>query len=784
MEVTRQADLDVRAGRERFSALCAAMLRIGATSDLGGVLQEAVDSARTLTAARYGVIVTVDEAGQPVDYVTSGFTVDEERRLAEWPDGPRLFSHWTAQPSPLRIKDLRDYIRELGFSPELVVSDTMLAMPTCHRGKNVGSFFISGAHDASGFTAEDEEVLALFAAQAAAAIVHARAIRDERRARADLEALVETSPVGVAVLDAATGRPSFNREARRIVDALLEPGLAPEEALKALTCRFADGTELVMAGIPLAAALSTAEPMRAEEVELSVADGRSVHALLNVTPIRSPEGKTVSVVVTLQDLVPFEDLERQRAAFLGMVSHELRTPLAAIKGSAAAALGASRPPSRAEVMQFLRIIDTQADHMQGLIGDLLDAGRIEAGTLSVDPEPTAVAALVDAARSTFVSGGTRHALRIDLPDDLPLVMADRERIAQVIGNLLSNAARHSPESSAISVDAERDGLHVAVSVRDEGRGVPPEMLGRLFSKHAALSEGGAGTAAGPGGLGLTICKGLVEAHGGRIRAESAGLGRGTRFTFTLPVAEGADRPEPARSKRARGARDAQTTVLVVDDDPQTLRLVRHALSEADYAVVDTGEPGKVVELIRAERPRLVLLDLLLPGTDGIELMERTPELSDLPVIFVSAYGRDDTIARAFEQGAADYIVKPFSPTELTARVGAALRSRAGTEPFSLDGLLVDYENRRVTVDGREVALTATEYELLRILSVNAPRAVSAGSLLRQAWRGRIDADAADTHRVRAFVRKLRRKLGDDAASPRLILNQRGVGYRMASPTDD
>ena len=784
MEGTTQAERDVRAGTERFSALCAAMLRIGATSDLSGVLQEAVDSARALTAARYGVIVTVDEAGQPVDYVTSGFTVTEKRRFAEWLDGPRLFAHWTAQPSPLRIKDLRGYIRKLGFSPEPVVSDTMLAMATRHRGKEVGSFFISGAHDASGFTAEDEEVLALFAAQAAAAIVHARAIRDERRARADLEALVETSPVGVAVLDASTGQPSFNREARRIVEPLLEPGLAPEEALKALTCRFANGTEMMMARIPLAAALDSAEPMRAEVVELSVADGRSARALLNVTPIRSSEGKTISVVVTLQDLVPFEDLERQRAAFLGMVSHELRTPLAAIKGSAAAALGATRAPSRAEIMQFLRIIDTQADHMQGLIGDLLDAGRIEAGTLSVDPEPTAVAALVDAARSTFVSGGSRHTVRIDLPDDLPPVMADRERIAQVIGNLLSNAARHSPESSAVYVEAERDGLHVAVSVRDEGQGVPPEMLGRLFSKHIALTEGKAGGAAGSSRLGLAISKGLVEAHGGRIRAESAGLGRGARFTFTLPVAEDADRRGAARSKGARGTRGAQTTVLVVDDDPQTLLLVRHALGEADYAVVDTGEPGKVAELIRAERPRLVLLDLLLPGTDGIELMERIPELSDLPVIFVSAYGRDDTIARAFEKGAADYIVKPFSPTELTARVGAALRSRAGTEPFALDGLLVDYDKRRVTVDGCEVTLTATEYELLRILSVNAPRAVSAGSLLRQAWRGRIDADTADTHRVRAFVRKLRRKLGDDAASPRLILNQRGVGYRMPLPTDD
>ena len=119
---------------------------------------------------------------------------------------------------------------------------------------------------------------------------------------------------------------------------------------------------------------------------------------------------------------------------------------------------------------------------------------------------------------------------------------------------------------------------------------------------------------------------------------------------------------------------------------------------------------------------------MLPGADGIELMAQSPELSDLPVIFISGYGRDETIARAFESGAADYIVKPFSPTELASRVGAALRSRAGPVPFALRDLAIDYDRRRVTVRGREVSLTATEYELLRILSVNAGRVMSSESV--------------------------------------------------------
>ena len=764
---------------DRASALCSAMLRITASLDLGTVLQEVVDSARVLTGARYGMIMTIGEGGGVADFVTSGFTDEERRRFSESPDGPGLFAHMRDLPGPLRLTNLPDYVSGLGFSPELMTSDTLISMPVRHPGEQVGNFFLADKEDGEPFTVEDEEVLQLFSSQAAAAIINARAHRDERRARADLEALIETSPVGVAVLDARTGHSLFNREAWCLVESLFDSALAPEQAIGELTCRFADGSELPLRDIRLAGTLGGATTMRAEEVELSVSDGRGVRALVNVTPIRSRDGETASVVVTLQDLAPFEELERQRVAFLGMVSHELRAPLMAIKGSATTARGAAPAPSRAELMQFFRIVESEADQLYKLVGNLLDAGRIEAGALSVDTQPTAVAALVDAARSTFAAGGARHTLHIDLPDDLPAVMADRERIGQVIGNLLSNAARHSPETSPIRITASRDGAHVAVSVSDEGSGVPPDMLGRLFSKHVALAGGDNG-GTGTSGLGLKICKGLVEAHGGRIRAESEGLGRGARFTFTLPAAENVARQPAGRQYRDPPGRSSP--ILVVDDDPQMLRLVRQTLHGAGYAVVETGDSSEVAELIRAERPRLVLLDLMLPGTDGIQLMEQVPELSDLPVIFISVYGRDETIARAFEKGAADYIVKPFSPTELVARVGAALRERATTEPFVLGGLVIDYEYRRVTIEDREVRLTATEYELLRILSSAAPRVVSTSSLLRRAWNKHLNPNVrSDTHRVRAFVRKLRRKLGDDAGNPRYILTERGVGYRMAAP---
>ena len=188
--------------------------------------------------------------------------------------------------------------------------------------------------------------------------------------------------------------------------------------------------------------------------------------------------------------------------------------------------------THAVVRQFFRIIDGQADHMLDLITDLLDVARIETGTLPVTPEPAEVAALVDRARSTFVSAGGRNNLAIDIKANLPLVMADRRRIVQVVGNLLSNAAKHSSASSVIRISAVRQDVHVAVSVADEGRGIPSERLPYLFRKFSRMDAEDQG---GDTGLGLAICKGIVEAHGGRIWAESDGPGHGARFTFTLPT---------------------------------------------------------------------------------------------------------------------------------------------------------------------------------------------------------------------------------------------------------
>ena len=581
--------------------------------------------------------------------------------------------------------------------------------------------------------------------------------------------------MGVVVFDGPSGRMvSYNREARRIVESLRMPGRTLEELLGTVVCRRADGREVSLAEFPLAGQFANAETVRSEEVVLSVPDGRSVRTLINATPIEAEGPVPGSVVVTMQDLAPLDEVERMRTEFLGLVSHELRTPLTAIKGSAVVLMEQPAGLDPAEMREFFRIIVEQADQMRSLISDLLDTGRIDSGTLSVSPEPSAVADLVEGARSAFLTGNGRRGIVVDLAVDLPPVMADRRRIVQVLNNLLANAARHTPASAVIRVAAVREVGHVAVSVADDGAGVEPGLLPHLFRKNV----GGAGGTASQG-LGLAICKGLVEAHGGRIRAASDGPGQGTTITFTIPTAAepgGAAGIAPGRPSTAEP--EERVRILVVDDDPRMLRFVRDTLTKAGYAPVVTGAPDDLAGLIRAEQPQLVLLDLLLPGRDGIELLKEVPELSDLPVIFISGYGRDETVARAFELGADDYIVKPFSPTELVARVRAALRRHREPETFVLGELAIEYESRRVTVGGAEVELTATEYKLLRLLSVNAGRVVHFDTLLRRIWDGR---DGADANLVRVFVRTLRHKLGESAENPTWIFNRRGVGYRMPRP---
>ena len=303
--------------------------------------------------------------------------------------------------------------------------------------------------------------------------------------------------------------------------------------------------------------------------------------------------------------------------------------------------------------------------MRSLIRDLLDVTRSESGTLPVAPETVDVAALVEAARTAFLRGGAQKAVEVDLPADLSRIAADGQRIVQALGTLMA----------------------------DEGGGVSAERLPRLFRKFSRTdAEPPSVRERGPGTGGL-------QGDSGGARRPDMGRERraGTRRAVHLHDSGGRGGRRrlgrrPRSTPRRLGAGRGRLGARAVDGDPQILWHVRNTLSEAGCVPVATSDSEESDLLIEVEKPDLILLDMELPGSDEVELMRRIPQITDAPVVLLSGRGEELDIARAFEMGADDYIVKPFTPTELVARVRASLRRRGASrgagavEPYSLGDL--------------------------------------------------------------------------------------------------
>jgi len=233
--------------------------------------------------------------------------------------------------------------------------------------------------------------------------------------------------------------------------------------------------------------------------------------------------------------------------------------------------------------------------------------------------------------------------------------------------------------------------------------------------------------------------------------------------------------------------EVKDCILVVDDEPRLVRLVREVLQAVGYRVVAAGDAKTALEMVAIERPDLILLDILLPhDMDGYEVCRRVREFSDVPVIMLTAKARESDKLKGFEVGADDYLIKPFSSKELIARVRAVLRRSEhpeeirGRADFGCGELSVSFAQHRVFVGGQEMALTATEYALLRELALNANRVLLHEQLLTAVWGPEY---VNDIDYLRAYVRYLRRKIEPDPSKPRYILTTPGVGYMLACPDE-
>ena len=394
MQQPHDRDREIRTLRERLSRLSEASLRINESLDFDTVLQDVVDSARDLTGSRYGAITVLGEAGQQPDFIVSGLTRDEHQGLWEMPQGLGFFQYLSGLTTPLRLSNITSYFSALGMGGFVlpVPASALLVAPIRHRGVGVGTIYLGHETEGREFSQEDEETLVMFASQAALVIANSRRYREERRARNDLETLVNTSPVGVVVFDAALGAPlSFNREARRIMDGLRDPDQEVDELLEVVSFQRADGREISLSELPLARALSTGETVRAEEMVIS----RPRRAQRHHPDQRHPHTVRGGRRGGHGGDPPGHDAPGGRPA----PAHRVPQP------------GQPRAPGAADLHQGLRrrvnlrqsrqlpgrrprfsavpvrIIDVQADHILDLVGNLLDMARIESGQLAVSPEP-------------------------------------------------------------------------------------------------------------------------------------------------------------------------------------------------------------------------------------------------------------------------------------------------------------------------------------------------------------------------------------------------------------
>lgn len=229
---------------------------------------------------------------------------------------------------------------------------------------------------------------------------------------------------------------------------------------------------------------------------------------------------------------------------------------------------------------------------------------------------------------------------------------------------------------------------------------------------------------------------------------------------------------------------SKTSILLVDDDPQLIRLVRANLETMGYRVLVAMDARSALQLLDMEMPELIVLDIMLPETDGFELCQRIREFSGVPIIMLTAKVEDVDKVKGLKLGADDYVTKPFNAQELLARIEAVLRrTRSGENPdtprnFSYGDISVDFIQRRVTVRGKEVALTLTEYKLLSQLVNNAGRVMLHGELLTRVWGPEYQNEL---EYLRAYIRHLRQKIEDDPHQPRYILSKPGMGYMFISP---
>jgi signal transduction histidine kinase/CheY-like chemotaxis protein len=393
---------------------------------------------------------------------------------------------------------------------------------------------------------------------------------------------------------------------------------------------------------------------------------------LRIRALESEEKQQIEELRRLTDELAaanrrIQESDRLKSQFLANMSHELRTPLNSIIGFSEILVERLEPNVDAKHYGFLKHIHASGQHLLGIINDILDLSKIEAGKMEIYPEFFAIAPVIESV-CQMIRGMTKSHPRfvVDVPNDLPLIETDLAKFKQVLFNLVSNSIKFSPSDSTITISArflgarEEEGS-INVSVADEGIGIDPRHHEMIFEEFRQI-DATVRREFGGTGLGLALVKRFVELQGGRVSLESL-PGRGSTFSFRLPV-----RSRAAVVSRGQELEPADDRILVVEDDANAYDLIASALRSAGYSSARARYGEEAIKLAGDLRPIAITLDLVLPGLDGWEVLKRLKAdvmTREIPIIIISVVeNRDLGVAL----GADDYFVKPVDRERLLDRV--------------------------------------------------------------------------------------------------------------------
>jgi PAS domain S-box-containing protein len=427
-----------------------------------------------------------------------------------------------------RIPDLQMRLGMVAAAAGLALSQ-VVALPLVIEEKLIGAIYIFRTRGGA-FSAGDQALLAAFADQAAIAVRNAelyQQVSDERRA---LEAIIDNSAEGVMILDATGQIQVFNRALAHMTGWDAQEALG-RPAAEVLVLRDRQDQPIPLPD-PAPHRASAAEARTYVEGDVVRRGGPPLTVGVTATPLYDEEGTLARAILNVVDITRFRQAEELKSTFVSVVSHELKTPVALIKGYAETLRREDADWDRDTMRESLDVIGEEADHLTHLIDSLLEASRIQAGGLKLEPTDVHLPRLAEKVVDGFRTQTDIHDFELDFPPDFPPVWGDPNRLREVLSNLVSNAVKYSPDGGTVWVGGRVDGGGVTVYVADQGVGIPPEEQDRIFDRFHRVETGLHRRTEGTG-LGLYLVKAIVEAHGGRVWVESA-PGQGSIFMFNLP----------------------------------------------------------------------------------------------------------------------------------------------------------------------------------------------------------------------------------------------------------